>query len=566
MIKNRIKTYWMLLMSLLLIAAVSLSIGTAQARPENTVTSMAVLSTSGKTVTSNCLITEEDKPRTVLLGEVDLVTLNPVEVPFWLLSAGADTKLTLGWTLSDQVPEEYFRISLKVKDESEEGIKMLASGTEVELLKDTRQEFILCLEPTNEANQEAHDKIAAEVYVTAGETLKGTFQVVLPEVKEEESEEPADPENPAEPGEPTDPEEPADPEEPTNPENPETPTEPGEPTDPEEPTDTEETTEPTSMMTMIEEVDPVEISALMTLTAPVIQEEPKVSEEFNTLAKITESEKTTDSETEIEETKTETETKIEAKTKTEPAEEELSIGLKTISVFDIAQQLPVVMTLEEIVTHVRFGILPKDDERITLEALPDYTMYSEDDGETYFMVYGDYIHEFVPSTTTIPLLLDFRYTDLVQDEKLTIAMEVFWDGKHQKTCAAETTASVKKDWQVGPVLNFENKLEYSFPREWQEPELTYSVEYLTITEEQTLQYIPVELSEDGLQAIYDEGDNNHRLLIKLGQKFIQPGAYKLHISWSFDGLCYDNTQTNFFVNCSGRVEPGTSGSEVLNDE
>ena len=164
------------------------------------------------------------------------------------------------------------------------------------------------------------------------------------------------------------------------------------------------------------------------------------------------------------------------------------------------------------------------------------------------------------------LLFDFRYTNLTQDEKLTFAMELFLDDQYQTTCTADAVASVKRDWKSGPILNFANTLEFAFPQEWKEAELTYSVEYLTLTEEQTLQYVPVELSEDGLQAIYDKEENNHRLILNLGQKFAQPGTYRLHVTWSYEGLCYDTMQTNFFVNCSGRVAPEVNGSEVSNDE
>ena len=182
------------------------------------------------------------------------------------------------------------------------------------------------------------------------------------------------------------------------------------------------------------------------------------------------------------------------------------------------------------------------------------------------MVYGDYIHELETESTTMPLLFDFRYTNLTQDEKLTLAMEVFLDDQYQTTCTADALASVKREWKSGSILNFANTLEFAFPEEWKDAELTYNVEYLTMTEEQLLQYVPVELSEDGLQATYDKEDNNHRLVLALGQKFTQPGTYRLQISWSYNGLCYDTTQINFFVNCSGRVVPDTSGSEVSNDE
>ena len=262
--------------------------------------------------------------------------------------------------------------------------------------------------------------------------------------------------------------------------------------------------------------------------------------------------------------------------------------LNTIPAFDLTQQLPVMMTLADHITSVRLGIrkecdgtVPEDEitKEIILEALPDYTMFSVDGGANYYMVYGDFIPEFVlHEVTSVPLLLDFRYTELKQDAELTIAMETYMGDQLQKACTVDTVANVdcksvlfgenadalKMQNMLGHVLNFENTLEFTLPMEWKGAELGYSVEFLTMMD-QKLQYVPVELSDDRLQATYRDEDNIHRLELRLGKKFAQPGTYRINIFWSYEDLCYNTIQKTFFINCSGREEADTSRVEVSND-
>ena len=87
-----------------------------------------------------------------------------------------------------------------------------------------------------------------------------------------------------------------------------------------------------------------------------------------------------------------------------------------------------------------------------------------------------------------------------------------------------------------------------------------------MAEDKSLIYTPVELFVDGLQAIYYNNETEHKLVVKLDRKFTKPGTYRLRISWSYEGLCYDTTEIPFFVNCSEREETVKSGLEVSDDE
>ena len=564
---NRVKPYWLLLLVLLMTISTVLSTGMAQARYINTVTTVAVIETPVKDITSNCLVTAENPARTVLLGEMD--TSKPMTVPFWLLSSSSDATAELKWGVANPDHTEYLSIGVLV------GNDLLVPGEEISLMEDIRLDLALYLVPTEIARSTPHDTVKVTIHVTLGEEMWGTFQVILPEVEKmeeipeteekptdgtepvdateptesmestdatesseetgsddsvepttsDEQREPADPAEPknfadsaddtepADPAEPSDPAEPADPAEPSDPADPADPAEPADPANPEDPVEPEESTEP--------------------------EENPY-------------------------------------------AEEEECIELKTLATFNANEQLPVVLELADHITSVRFGVQYGEEEDAILGALPNYTMFSVDGGNSYYMVYGDYVPEFVlQDLITVPILMDFRYAKL--EGELNLAMEAYMGEDLRKTCVVTTQPNVEQIWQtvplpqkqedtaellsdpeqeklLGPVLTFENMLEFIFPLDWEDAELEYTVEILTVTEDQTLAYVPVNLSEEGLQATYCEDEDIHRLVFQLGHKFAQPGTYRITMTWTYEGICYDESQTTFFINCSARKTPADERS------
>ena len=540
---NRIKLYWLLLLTVLFTGIVVLSVGITQARYSNTVTAVAVLKPPAKDITSNCLITADDAPRTVLLGQIDME--KAITVPFWLMSPGADETVRLNWGVSDPVHAEYLNIAVLA------GAEVLEPGEEIHLLEDIRLELKLYLVPTESARATYHEETKINVHVTLGDTMWGTFQVILPAVK-------TVPQNPADPDVSGNDALPADPDVSGNDSL---------PTDPD---------------VSGNDVEPAESEDAMN---------PGVVDNKGEIAQFSERTGPSVSGNDAESM-------------------DAQIGLKTLTAFDVKRQVPVLMTLAEHITSVRLGVVsedvkdPQDNtqkdtvlEDITLEPLPNYTMFSVDGGASYYMVYGDFLPEFVlHEITSVPMLIDFSYTQPKQEAELTIAMEAYTGSTLRKTCTSVTATTKGQKtmllqqelsgtyaaYQVrsnsdgvqaketesvqGPVLDFDHMLEFTFPLEWKEADLEYSVEYLTMTEDQILQYVPVELSEDGLQATYYEDDDNHRLELRLGRKFTQSGTYRIHISWSYEGLCYDTMKTTFFVNCTGQREALISSSEVANDE
>lgn len=543
--KNKIGICWVLLFALIFLFTAVLSTGSARARYKNTVTTAAIMQTSIKSITSNCLVTAEEPSRTVLLGDIEKG--ETIAVPFWLLSSAEEQTLKLNWGVADSAHTGYLDVAVK------HGGETLSADQEIQLEKDVKLELELCLVPTALAFETDHEETKINVQVTLGDTMQGTFLVTLPEVEisaEENSPEEITTEN-----------------EITVAEEAATSTEIMALAEIDETTEFTETTESTEFTETTEPMETTEFIETTETTETTETIVPDPEEE------TTETTETTETET------TETETTESDKTDTETEFVDTQSELKTIQAFDITQQLPVVMTLADSITSARLG-LRKDSEgtaseenvpeEILLEALPDYTMYSVDDGANYNMVYGDVIPEFtLGENKKVSLLLDFGYTNLEQNVQLTLAMETYLGNQLKKTCTVDTVANVdcesvlfgEEDTEEQNVsehiLNFENKLEFTLPVEWKETELGYSAEILTMTDSQTLQYVPVKLSDNKLsdnklQATYLDEEETHRLELRLGQKFTQPGTYRINIFWEYEDLRYYTIQKTVFINCLGR--------------
>lgn len=454
MAKNRIKASWLLLPVLLCAAAVLLSVGVSQARYDHTATAYATVKASTGGVSSDCLITRQDPPCTVLLGRLE--GEETCTVPFWLLSSGSNAAGALSFSVSDPYYGDYLDISVLMGEDA------LEAGAELALQQDVKTQLNLCITLTEVARNTSHEEWTVQVQVTWGEDMQGTFQVTVPEA-ELVSE--------------------------TTPE-----TEPAEQTEPTEETSlTESETEPSALATgESEEADPVQMKAL-----PVFRPE---------------------------------------------------------------EQLPVMLTLTQKVTAVRFGLQTTVEQNTLFSPLPDYTMISLDQGATYYMVYGDHFPEFsLQNPQTLPVLLDFTYAQLNAGETLTLAMETCVNGQWNDRYTADSAFHGETSDSEKLIVTFANNLEFHFPVQWETAELEYTVDFLTMTEEKTLVYQPATLSEDQLYATYTREENNHKLQLQLGSRFMQPGTYRICMTWAFEGVCYAQTETTFFVNCEARTEEMPSG-------
>lgn len=278
---------------------------------------------------------------------------------------------------------------------------------------------------------------------------------------------------------------------------------------------------------------------------------------------------------------------------------ESPIQMKTIGNFDLSHQLPVVLKLEENVTSIRLGLKgqPAKEGDRTLVPFPDNTRLSLNQGSSYYSMYNGYICEFaLQEMTSLPLLLDFSHTTLQADKELTLAMEAYAGDELLAVCEATTVINAQVFCQVHPeslleeeaqqeesgsegtaqpdaqlltdesparyVLDQDTFLRFTFPESWKEADLEYSVEFLTLTEDQELEYTTVTLSTQALSAEYTEDEDKHTLIFKIGETLPQAGTYRVNIKWSFEEICYAQTQTTFFINYSDYTSYNLSSQEV----
>lgn len=518
---------WLLLLVLLLCQAFSLSVGEAYARYDSTVAANTIMEPRSSGVTSNCMVRAGEPSLTVLLGRLD----EPKQVSFWLKSNGAAAPAgELLWSVME--PEKYLdyvQITMKIDDVT------VDPGVKVDLLQDAAMSFDMTVAASAIGKTVEHEELKINVIVTWGDEMWGTFQVILPEVLPEEKETPTEPDS----GEGS----------------PETP-----PAEENGDTSTGETAE--TAMSEKEKTSREILAALL-------------EEQNGAEGDTTEPVETTDPEGTTEPT-------LPAVDPNDP------LQLKTISRFDPAYSLPVKMTIGEDVTSIRLGQEIVEEKVTEFKPLPDNTLLSLDHGKSYYMLYNGYIAEFgredleLEDGNGISVLLDFSRTDLEEADTLVLAMEAYTGSGQKTTRRAETTADAREaclslvhpleeeteavafsagdtresaaaaaefGWR-SRTLTKNSALEFVLPMEWLDAEMEYSVEMLTMTEEQILEYVPVTVSETGLYVKFQDFDQTHNLVLQIGEDPPQAGTYRLNMKWSYEGICFANTQTTFFINYS----------------
>ena len=116
------------------------------------------------------------------------------------------------------------------------------------------------------------------------------------------------------------------------------------------------------------------------------------------------------------------------------------------------------------------------------------------------------------------------------------------------------------------ILNRDCYMELTFPQTWEEADLEYSVEILTMTEDGQLAYEIVELSEEVLTATYTRNAEEHKLELRIGEKLPQAGTYRLNMNWKYKGVCFEQTQTTFFINYSEYFDKDLSSQGVQTND
>ena len=621
MVKKRIKTCWLLLLVVVYTGGLVLSVGETEARYVNTANWSTMIGESSTAVTSDCLVGKTDIPMTVLLGEGSL--LLPTKVSFWLKSTDSTAlEGDLVWKVVETDYVQYLKVEMM------SGVDVLENGSSIKLVENTAMDFTMILTPTDNARIKAHDELLIHIVVGWGDSMRGIFQIMLPEVKAEEPEEDENGEAEDNTGGETQPEdETVDPtqstEESVETEDGTTEAEPtavsdgGEETQvtPEEttaqtetiPTETGESTnevlqtqsgttgDESETTTTESPTEPVE-------TDPTVPNETQATEPTETTTDPTETQATepvTTDPTESTETQPEepsepdpTEESIETEPaepptepeETAPEETDPLVKLETLKSFSPQSLLPAKITLNGGITRVSLGLgtVNQDGTAGEIQPFPAYTRFSLDDGASYYMMYRGYVTELnTKEVSSVTILLDFSRTELDTDSEVFLLAEGYdAEGSLLSTCIVNTSPDAMEDYQVESrplvqtaqtedeeteeeastqepkILTQDTYLEFTLPEAWKDYKLEYSIEILTLNAESKLEYVPAEYvgadeKNNGslvVDYVNDENSQAHKLILLTGAKLPQAGTYRVNMNWSYEGICYEQTQTTFFIN------------------
>ena len=620
---KRIRSYWLILLALLMAANMVLSVQQTQAHYVNTTIWNTVFEADGNAFASNCLSGVSDAPVTVLLGEMN----GKKRTVSFTLASSKDTTGNLTWSVDKS---DYVKVGMDI-----DGMTV-SDGAAVELTAGNTAIVNMTLSLTEMAMTTVHEEMDVYVTVTWGEHLGGTFWLTLPEMSEEEL--PTEPTEATEPEstEGTDPTETTDPTEATGP----APTEAAEPVM-EEPTDPpatepmapvhedEDGTEPPAE-TVAQAEDVSELEAVSEgkkyreeketvfgnylsenqegnetqtgqgepavtnppATNPPATEppatnppatnppatEPPATNPPATNPPATEPPATNPPATEppatnppaTEPPATEppaTEPPATEPPATEPPATEppsgTEIRMETIGVFVLDQKLPVSISLMGDITQVRLGMGTVADEGIQINPFPAFTCYSLDNGASYYLMYHSDTIEIDPQgSAQLPLLLDFSRAEVVEDTDLVLAAE----GYAGQSLIGSVNANVKtavdtlyqKDAQF---LTRDAVVQIALTDKWKEYEFDYSVEILT-----TVAATDANPAETGYIAVdastwseFVSDDENYMLRFRIGETLPQAGTYRVTMNWSYQGICFAEEQTTFFINYSVYSESERTG-------
>ena len=607
---KRIKTYWLILLLVLMSVNLVLSFEPTQAHYLNTAVWNTVVEAEENAVMSKFLSKVSDAPLTVLVGEI------PME-KFLLefnLDCSRDVTGSLTWSVDHP---EYVDVFMSIGDMS------LVPNSEIQL-EMGEHDVTMHLIPTNYARNTVHDALDINVSVNWADSLQGKFRVTLPAVTEADlaGNSTTTPDKPT-----TDTDDST-----TTPDNSTTDTdEPG--TNPDKPTtDTDEPTTGTddpstdgdsdtpsngeaeaisyvqtnvsensansilaqsqakkarsNPLVLHLEATPLSVNQLgttATKTAAVTETKPT---ERMTVMRLN---STVSTPTEPTPTETPTEpTPTEAPTEpasTEPAKpttgenEASQFRLETIDGFNMGGKIPVKLYLTEDITQAYLGMGQTSDTGVTVLPFPEYTCYSLDNGESYYMLYTDKVNtiELIPGgSKEITVLLDLSRLELFDKEELTLAADGYDGTTLAQSASAKTILKEDPFFQIdSQFLTQESQATITLNENWKNYTFEYKVQMLTgetavdpeeateeTTEETTMpEYVDVDASSWSSLTTNEE---NYKITLQIKDVLPQAGTYRVLMSWSKDDVCFAEAQTTFFINYS--VQPETDEPEATEPE
>jgi len=208
---------------------------------------------------------------------------------------------------------------------------------------------------------------------------------------------------------------------------------------------------------------------------------------------------------------------------------------------------------------------------IEIRPFSAFTRYSLDNGASYYMLYyADTIEIDPRNSAQVSVLLDFSHVDLAEDADVILAAEGYANQSLIGSTSTRTTPDVDTLYQMqSQLLTQKSSVKITLPESWKTYPFDYSVQMLsanTVTngeaaaaENAIPEYVDVDLSAWST-PVFDE--ENCMLTFQVDETLPPAGTYRVRMNWTYEGICFAETQTTFFINYSVYSESeGTGGTE-----
>lgn len=247
------------------------------------------------------------------------------------------------------------------------------------------------------------------------------------------------------------------------------------------------------------------------------------------------------------------------------------ITFKTLSEFALTDPVPVKLEVSGFADAVQIGLEENN--------LPAMTRYSTDGGQSWYLLYdGGYILLDGGPDGEEPaqwlMLLDFSMTALFPDDPVCLEARAYLDDELAGLGYADTLPREKQERSEtvcilrSPGVEAQPELteipgsddpesgltegpyfKLPLPIGWAEAtEIRYEAQLLGIMEDQTIGYKAIAWDAQRLNAVI--APETGELIVYLGANAPAAGTYRLTTECIYEGICFQKTQTTFFINYS----------------
>ncbi len=231
--------------------------------------------------------------------------------------------------------------------------------------------------------------------------------------------------------------------------------------------------------------------------------------------------------------------------------ERVGVTLDTIAHFAPDSVLPVKLTVGAGAADLRLGLESEDGTGML--PFPSRTRYSLDNGESWYVLYGEGVIDLPPADQVL-MQLDLPDAALQPEKELRLAAEAGGEGLLSGKASAAVMPDVDEILHAQQRVLTKDKTVYlALPEQWKEYRLVYAVERIDLqtaeNQKEEKIYVAVDDLETGAlrgRLMIDEAA--YALIFETGETLPTAGTYLVHLKWNYEGVDFGETETSFFVN------------------